>query len=87
MGIRFLVEPQKRGKLHRNLYLPSIANVCNQESKPDNKAEKTGADRARPPNLPAFAPEKRRQSPHTFLPPQPRALTTETNTKIKERTL
>lgn len=58
MGIRFLVEPQKRGKLHRNLYLPSIANVCNQESKPDNKAEKTGADRARPPNLPALALKK-----------------------------
>lgn len=85
MGIRFLVEPQKRGELHRNLYLPSIANVCNQESKPDNKAEKTGADRARPPNLPAFAPEKRRQSPHTFLPPQPRALTTETNTKSRRK--
>lgn len=40
MGIGFLVEPQKRGKFHRNLYLPFIANVCNKDSEPDNTAKK-----------------------------------------------
>ena len=86
MGIGFLVEPQKRGKFHRNLYLPFIANVCNKDSEPDNKAKK----RCRQGKTSPFArprTEKRRQRPHAFLPPQPRARTTETNTKIKERTL
>lgn len=41
MGIRFLVEPQKCGKFHRNLYLLFVANVCNKDSEPDNKAKKT----------------------------------------------
>lgn len=58
MGIGFLVEPQKRGKFHRNLYLPFIANVCNKDSKPDNKAEKpvqTGQD------LPICPPSHRKK--------------------------
>ena len=58
MGIRFLVEPQKRGKFHRNLYVLFIANVCNKDSEPDNKAKKNGAGRARPPHLPALALKK-----------------------------
>ena len=70
MGIRFLVEPQKRGELHRNLYLPSIANVCNEESEPDKKTEyrcrqgkssqfarlRTGKKEAKPARIPTTAP-------------------------------
>lgn len=86
MGIGFLVEPQKRGKFHRNLYLPFIANVCNKDSEPDNKAKKrcrqgkisqfvrlrTGKKEAKPAHIPSpAAPRADHRNQH----------------KIKEKTL
>lgn len=57
MGIGFLVEPQKRGKFHRNLYLLLLQTFAIKIQNRTTK-QKNGAGRARPPHLPALALKK-----------------------------
>ena len=73
MGIRFLVEPQKRREIPSEFIFTLCCKRLQQRNQQRIKKQNTGAGRARPPNLPAYAPEKRRQKPARNPPAAPHA--------------